>query len=212
MKRIPAWAVATAAAAPVALMTGLFVGASRQPATYDALRDTISALAAYGASDRWIMTSALVLVGLSYLATAYGLAPVRWSGRAVLALGGLGTICVAVFAQPANGNSHAHTVSATVAFAALALWPICAAQRNPPGPLLAVTPSIVATLVLVSLVAWFFVQLHGGDRGLAERLAAVAESLWPLAVVVTTRYATGHEQGDDMAPARSRPAGSPCGG
>ena len=49
MNRIPWWAVASATAAPVLLGFGLTLAQSRQPPEYDATRDTISALASYGA-------------------------------------------------------------------------------------------------------------------------------------------------------------------
>lgn len=182
------WAVASAGAAPVILGTGLAVAQARQPRTYDPIRDTISALAAHGATDRWVMTSALAGLGACHMVTAWGLRPGRTAGRVVLGAGGVATVLVATFPQPAHGNSVAHTVAATVAFSALALWPAAAAGRRV-APLLAPPVSAAATVVLVGLVVWFAAELHGGQRGLAERAAAGAQALWPLAVVVTTRRA-----------------------
>ena len=49
--------------------------------------------------------------------------------------------------------------------------------------------SAAASVVLLGLVTWFAADLHGGLRGLAERVAVGAEALWPLAVVITTRRA-----------------------
>jgi hypothetical membrane protein len=187
VKRIPSWTVASAAAAPVLLVGGWTLAESRQPPNYDPVRDTISALAAHGATDRWIMTSALAGLGASYLITAAGLTPAKAAGRGVLAVGGVGTILVAAFPQPVEGNSVAHTVAATVAFVALGAWPAFAARRRPGALLLTPIPSAVATAGMLGLVGWFALELHGGQRGLAERLAAAAEALWPLAVVVTTR-------------------------
>ena len=46
-----------------------------QPVSYDPLRDTISALAARGAADPWVMTAAIAAVGACYLVTALGLSP-----------------------------------------------------------------------------------------------------------------------------------------
>jgi hypothetical membrane protein len=187
VKRIPSWTVASAAAAPVLLVGGWTLAESRQPPNYDPVRDTISALAAHGATDRWIMTSALAGLGASYLITAAGLSPAKPAGRGVLAVGGVGTVLVAAFPQPAEGNSVAHTVAATVAFVALGAWPAFAARRRLGAVLLTPIASGVATVGLLGLVGWFALELHGGQRGLAERLAAAAEALWPLAVVVTTR-------------------------
>ena len=187
MKRIPWWAVASAITAPVVLGAGLVLGQARQPPGYSAVRDTISALAAQGATDRWVMTTALAGLGACHVVTALGLHPARRTGRIVLGAGGVATVLVAVFAQPARGNSVAHTVSATVAFVALAGWPLWAAAPGSEAPLLRRPASLGASTVLLGSVVWFAAELHGGHRGLAERAAAGLEALWPLVLVLTTR-------------------------
>jgi hypothetical membrane protein len=189
VNRIPWWAVGSATAAPVLLGVGVTLGQSRQPPGYNPTRDTISALASYGAADRWVMTSALAGLGVCHVLTAAGLRPVRTSGRMVLGCGGLATGMVAVFAQPAHGNSRAHTAAAAIALTALAIWPLFAGRRGLSAPLLTRGASAGASVVLVGLVVWFAADLHGGQRGLAERAAVGAQALWPLAVVVTTRRA-----------------------
>ncbi len=171
------------------LGVGLTLAQSRQPPGYDPTRDTISALASYGAADRWVMTSALAGLGVCHVITATGLRPARTSGRMVLGGGGVATVMVAVFAQPAHGNSRAHTAAATIALTALAIWPLFATRRGRWAPLLTRPVSVAASVVLLGLVVWFAADLHGGERGLAERAAVGAEALWPLAVVVTTRRA-----------------------
>jgi hypothetical membrane protein len=188
VRRVPWWAVASAGAAPVLLGGGLALAQWRQPPHYDPVRDTISALAALGATDRWIMTSALAGLGACHMATAFGLRPVPRSGRVVLGIGGVATVLVAAFPQPVAGNSVAHTVAATAAFSALALWPLFATDRHS-GPLLRRSSSVTASAVLVALVVAFAAEVHGSHRGLAERAAAGAQALWPLAVVLTTRRA-----------------------
>lgn len=189
MNRIPWWAVGSATAAPVLLAVGVTVAQSRQPPGYDPVRDTISALASYGATDRWVMTSALAGLGVCHVITATGLRPARTSGRIILGGGGVATVLVAVFAQPAHGNSRAHTAAATVALSALAVWSAFAERRGPGAPLLTRPASAAASVILAGLVVWFAADLHGGERGLAERAAVGAEALWPFAVVVTTRRA-----------------------
>jgi hypothetical membrane protein len=189
VKRIPWWAVASAGAAPLLLAGGVALAQSRQRRGYDPIRDTISALAAHGASDRWIMTWAFAGLGGCYFITALGLRPARDIGRFVLAVGGIATLLVAVFAQPAKGDSVAHTVAATVAFSTLATWPVFAARRGLRAPLLRPSVSVVASVVMAALVVWFAAEIHGDLRGLAERAAAGGEALWPLAVAVTTRRA-----------------------
>jgi hypothetical protein len=146
------------------------------------------------------MTSALVGLGLCHVVTASGLRPARMVGRAVLASGGVGTLGVAAFPQPARGNSVVHTLAAAAAFALLAIWPVLAWPRQPdlvmPGP----GASLAATLTMIALVLWFVAEVHGNQRGLAERSAAGAQSLWPLYVVATARVRQRH-----VAPARLVP-------
>ena len=115
---------------------GLALAEALQPSGYSPVRDTISSLAARGATDRWVMTSALAGLGVCHVITAVGLRPVRLSGRATLAVGGFATVMVAAFPQPASGNSVAHTVAATIAFIALGAWPAFAAQLRSTAPLL----------------------------------------------------------------------------
>jgi hypothetical protein len=168
---------------------GFTVAAARQPRGYDPIRDTISALAARGATDRWVMTSALAGLGACHVITAMGMRPARLGGRFVLACGGGATVLVAAFPQPVHGNSVAHTIAAGAAFITLATWPVFAAHRHGWAPLLTPSVSAAASVALLGLVVWFAAELHGGQRGLAERAAAGAQALWPLAVVVTTRRA-----------------------
>jgi hypothetical membrane protein len=189
--RPPWWAFLAPGAAPLLLVGGWTLAAARQPAGYDPIRDTISALAARGATDRWIMTGALIGVGCCYALTGWGLRAAG-GGRLLLALGGLGTVSVAAFPQPIRGNSVAHTVAASVAFAALALWPVVAACRRSGVALLRPLPGLLATLALIGLILWFVGEIHGGHRGLAERAVAGAEALWPLAVVTSAQC--GSEQ------------------
>jgi len=200
VNRIPWWALASAGTAPVLLVGGWTLAEARQPPGYNSVRDTISALAAYGATDRWIMTSALAGLGACHVVTAAGLRPARRAGRVALAGGGVATVLVATFPQPAHGNSVAHTVAATVAFIALGAWPALAARRRVLAPLLTRRNSAAASAVLLGLVVWFAVEVHGGERGLAERAAAGAQALWPLAVVVTSRRALARR----MSPMTSR--------
>ena len=135
------------------------------------------------------MTSALAGLGACYVITAAGLRPARRAGRVVLAGGGAATLLVAAFPQPAHGNSVPHTIAATVAFVTLGAWPLFAARRDAREPLLTWTASVAATVALLGLMVWFAAEIHGGQRGLAERAAAGGEALWPLAVVLTTRRA-----------------------
>lgn len=175
----------SASLAPVALIGGWSLAASRQPAGYDAVRETISALAAHGATDRWIMTSGLAVLGICHLVTASGLDEAGPSGRALLALGGAATVLVSALPQPATG----HVAAASVGFGALAVWP---AAAGVPGR----TSSRVASAALLALVGWLVVELRGGNLlGLSERAVAGAEAIWPLVVaVILARHGRGTQR------------------
>lgn len=187
-RTVPWFGLVSSAAAPVLLVGGWTVAAARQQGGFDSLERTISDLAAYGADDRWIMTTALAGLGLCHLTTAAALRQVAApAGRAVLAAGGATTVLVAVFPLPADGSgSTAHTLVAGTAFLAMSLWPALAVRRDGPA-LVRPVPSAVAAATLLGLLVWFGVQLRADEGvGLAERVTAGAQALWPLAVTGTT--------------------------
>ena len=74
-----------------------------------------------------------------------------------------------------------------MSFAALGAWPLVASRRDGEGAL-ARPVSVTAGVVLLALVGWFVVELSGdSDRvGLAERVAAGAQSVWPLVAAWST--------------------------
>ncbi|MGH3941970.1 MAG: DUF998 domain-containing protein [Pseudonocardiaceae bacterium] len=186
MRTVPWWAVLSSASAPVLLIGGWELAATRQPGTFDPVRQTISALAAEAATDRWIMTTSLAGVGICHVITALGLRPAAPAGRLLLALGGVATLAVAVFPQSASGESAAHAVAASVTFPALALWPALAGR---PGIHQGRAVFRLAASGLLGLLGWFgFEFVTGGPRiGLSERILAGAEAVWPLAAVLLAR-------------------------
>jgi hypothetical protein len=135
------------------------------------------------------MTAALLVVGVCYMVTGAGLQPARGAGRVALMGGGVATVMVAAFPQPVQGNGVSHTIAATIAFSALAVWPVLAARRRSGTPVLSVAAAVSATVVMVGFLAWFTLELHGSHRGIAERAAALAEVAWPLVVAVGARHA-----------------------
>lgn len=168
-----AWVPFSAGAAPTALIGGWMVAAARQRDDFDQVRDTISALAAQGANDRWVMTTALAVLGGAHVATAAGLVEAATVGRVMLAVGGVTAALVAAFPQPSVG----HLPAATVSFAALALWPALSGLPTKTG-------GRWATIGLLGLLGWFTGELAAGHLlGLSERVVAGAQALWPLAVV-----------------------------
>jgi len=186
---VPGWTLVPAVAAPVAMIGGWTLAQAQQP-SFDAVLETISALAATDAVAPWIMTAGLAVTGLAHVATAAGLRPVPRAGRLLHALGGAATVAVA--ALPVDVHPTAHGIAAAVGFGALALWPSCAWRRGATG-VLRPAVAVGASAALVGLLVLFVLELQGltpdggAATGLTERLVAGAQALGPLAVVVALR-------------------------
>ena len=192
--RTPWWGLVSSAAAPVLLIGGWTVAAGRQRGGFDPVVETISALAAHGADDRWLMTAALAGLGACHLTTALALRSAAAPGRVLLALGGIGTLLVAAIPLPAGGDgSAAHTAAAAVSFVSLGAWPLLAGRSSAEAWPLRRPVSLTAGIVLLGLVGWFFVELVAdtGRVGLSERVAAGAQSLWPLVAAWGARRLRG---------------------
>jgi hypothetical membrane protein len=184
---VPGWAVASAALAPVALIGGWTLAASRQPGQFSPVHQTISALAARGATDRWIMTAGLAALGACHVVTALGLRPAHRNGRWLLATGGVATAVVAAAPQPEHGSAPLHLVAAGVGFVTLSLWPLFASRTIGPAILRRRT-GVAASAVLLALLGWLVVEIGDDDLvGLSERMLAGAQALWPLVAVLALR-------------------------
>ena len=186
---VPRWAVVTAGAAPVLLVVGFLVAARLQSVSYDPWRDTISALAARGAADPWVMTAAIAAVGACYLVTALGLSPLRRAGRLALAGGGVATLSIAAFPTPLHGYSEPHAVAVIAASTTMCAWPVLAVRGQPSAGVLRLGPNLAASAITFGLIMWFTLEINGGDLGLAERCAAVAAALWLFPVAFGARRA-----------------------
>jgi hypothetical membrane protein len=178
----------------VLLIGGWSVAAALQPGHFDQVTGTVSALAGYGATDRWVMTSALAGLGLCYLLSGLALRPAALAGRLLLIAGGLAVIVVAANPLPAGGGrSLPHWLAAAASFTVLAIWPAGAWRRpargSPVPGTLRLPCSAAATVALCCLLGWFAVELvaGGGQVGLAERVLAGAEALWPLVATIGVR-------------------------
>jgi hypothetical membrane protein len=188
MRSVPWWGVISSAAAPVVLIGGWTVAAGLQP-HFDPVTGTISALAALGATDRWVMSLVFVLLGVCYIGTALALRPARVPGRMIMILAGVAGILVAANPEHAGGfGSVPHFVWATIGFAGLTTWPVVAARRGTAVPW-GLRPAVAAGAVAVmfALLAWFGAELimAGGQVGLAERALGTVQATWPLAVVLS---------------------------
>jgi hypothetical protein len=197
---VPWWTVVSAALSPVLVTAGWLVADAVQPAAYDPIRKTVSVMAGYAGTDRWIMTGALFLVGACQLVTAAGLAGVPVRARIVLAVAGLSGIGIAVSPEPVRGSTPQHLAWTALGAVAIAVWPAFVARRGSPRPLiLSSYGCAVVTAVFLVLLGWLVIETQGGaDLGLAERLSVSTETCWPFVVAVilwqTTRRPTdpGH--------------------
>jgi len=201
VRDVPWWGLASAAAAPVLLVGGWTAAADLQP-RFDPVADTVSSLAAPGATDRWVMTLTFLAVGVCYILTGLALRPAGVAGRLILVAGSAAGMLVA--ANPVHTGTPypaPHMIWAAIGLAGLTTWPAGAWRRGPAVPW-GLRPAVAASAVVVlfALLAWFLLELvtGAGQVGLAERVTGVAQAAWPLAVVLSCRRLPG--------PYRDRPA------
>jgi hypothetical protein len=193
VRGVPWWGVASAVAAPVLMVAGWTLAAGLQPRPVDPVSETVSALAAVGATDRWVMTLTFVVVGACDVVTALALRPARAAGRLIFMAGAVAGVLVAANPEhPGTSFPVPHMICAAVGCAGVVAWPAGAWRRGPSVPW-GLRPAVcaVAVAVLLALAAWFGVELlsYGAQAGLAERIFGAAQGLWPLTVVVSCRYA-----------------------
>ena len=208
MRGVPWWGVVSSAAAPVLMIGGWTAAASLQP-RFDPVADTVSALAAPGAVDRWVMTLTFVVVGVCYVVTALALRPARTAGRLILITGAVAGMLVAANPERA-GDAYpwGHIIWASIGLAGVTAWPAGAWRRGTNVPW-GLRPAVaaVAVAVLLALVMWFGAELitGSGQAGLAERVAGTAQALWPLAVVLSCCRPVGASAIRSRNPWRGQP-------
>ena len=81
---VPWWGVLSALAAPLLLVAGWTAAAALQPRSFNAIAETVSALAAVGAAGRWVMTLAFAAAGACEVVTGLALRPAAAPGRLIL--------------------------------------------------------------------------------------------------------------------------------
>jgi hypothetical membrane protein len=215
VRGVPWWGVVSAAAAPVLMVTGWTVAAGLQPHSFDQVSQPVSALAAVGATDRWVMTLTFLIVGACDVVTAFALRPARTAGRLTLMAAAVAGVLVALNPEhPGTDMPVPHMIWAAAGCIALVAWPLAASRRGASVPW-ALRPAVsaAAVVVLLALLVWFASELiaYGGQAGLAERIFGIAQALWPLAVVVSCRRAAPSRVSDLGQPA-ARPELEPAAG
>src|ERR1700728_3000367 len=184
---VPGWAVVSAGLSPVLLTGGWLVAGAFQSASYSPLSETVSVLAGHAGTDRWIMTSALFLVGCCNLVAAAGLTGLRLPARILLVVAGLSSIGIAVSPEPVVGSTPQHLAWTSLGEVTIAVWPAFTGRRGSPRPLiLSIRGAATVTAVSVALLASVVLPNQGGSvLGLAERLASSIQITWPFVVAVT---------------------------
>jgi hypothetical protein len=192
------------------MVAGWTAAAGLQPHPVDPVSETVSALAAVGATDRWVMTLTFVLVGACDVITALALRPAGAPGRLILMAGAVAGMLIAVNPEyPGTRFPVPHMVCAAAGGAGVVAWPAGAWRRGPSVPWgLRPAVSAAAVAVLLALAAWFGVELisGGGQAGLAERIFGAAQALWPLLVVASCRAAARRNSSQEEQRAHPGPA------
>jgi hypothetical membrane protein len=188
---VPWWGIASSVLAPVILIGGWTLAADLQPVPFNAIQRSISALGAVGMPYRWVIAVTLLGVGVCHAATGIALRPAAEAGRALLIIGGISSILIAVNPQPSGGGSLAHEAFSLVGVVVMTIWPLAAVRRESGAPFgLRPVAAVVMTGFTLALLVWFTIELfHGPELGLAERTVTADQSLWPLLVVLSARWA-----------------------
>jgi hypothetical membrane protein len=191
-RTVPGWAVVSAGLSPILLSGAWMVAGARQPSSYSPVHQTVSVLAGQAATDRWIVTGALFMVGFCHFVTAAGLTGLRLSARILLAVAGASGVGIAVSPEPAHGSTPQHLAWTALGAVTIAVWPAFIAERRSPRPtILSIYRCATVTAVFLALLGWLVFETQwGGALGLAERTYVSAETTWPFIVAVALRRTT----------------------
>jgi hypothetical membrane protein len=190
--RVPWWGVTSSVLAPVLLIGGWTAAADLQPVPFDAVSRSISSLAAQGMPYRWLITSALLGVGICNFVTGLALRPAAEAGRILLILGGVCSMLIAAYPQHSHSGSPEHEAFSVACVVLMTIWPVAAIRRDADAPhCLRPQVTYLAVLVNLGLLAWFTVELFNGPLlGLAERAVTADQATWPLVVVLSVFVAS----------------------
>jgi hypothetical protein len=195
------------------LTAAWLIGGAVQPSSYSPMRKTVSILAGYAATDRWIMTSALVGIGICYFGAAIGLSALRPSARIALVVSGLSGIGIAASPEPVVGSTIQHMFFTTLGATAIAVWPLFTVQRDsnqrdshqrdaPTSVLTSVRAVAVVSVIFIGMLLWLASETQNGSiLGFAERLDSSLQTAWPFAIAVTLRRARAVSPTPKLVPA-----------
>ncbi|MFC5063752.1 DUF998 domain-containing protein [Actinomycetospora atypica] len=165
-------------------LAGLLAAQAAQP-SLDPLSFSLSALASLAATDRWILTTTLIVVGALNVLVALGLRRVPAAGRVLLGSGGAFLVVTALFPQPVHGVDPVHMVVGGLAWFGFGSWPLALVASRTTTPRVRAASAAVVGLVAV-LVGWFVWEMvtSGSWYGVSQRAAFVAMCVWPVVMAV----------------------------
>lgn len=186
----PRWAVMSAILSPLVFTVGWLVAGRLQPTSYNPIRQTVSVMAGQPGTDSWVMTTALLGVGVCYLITAVGLRAVGRSARLMLIVAGACSFGIAASPEPASGPTAVHLAFTGIGATMIAFWPAVAGRGGRGGHfLLTARGYAIVTAGFLAMLAWTVLETRGGtDLGLAERLTASVQTTWPFVVALLLRW------------------------
>ena len=212
---IPWWVLTCAGLCSTLLTSAWLIADALQPATYSPVHQTISILAGHAGAHRWIVTTALLLVGACYVVTGVGMTVLRLSARVGLVVSGAAATGVALCPEPVKGTTTQHMAFTTVGAAAIAVWPALTVRRGPGvSAVVSVPVTTTATVVFMGLLTWLFFEAQTDGRvGLAERVDSSIQACWPFVVAVALRSLpsrpTRSEQATSTRPWRTTSSAGP---
>jgi hypothetical membrane protein len=187
----PGWALVSAGLAPVLLTSAWLLADSVQPARYSPMRQTVSVLAGHAGTDRWLMTTGLVLVGVCYFVTAAGLRHIPTTARVVLLVTGAAAVGVAACPQPTHGSTAQHMFFTGVGELALAVLPAIVSLHRLDHRLISARAAGVVAALFGVLFFWLVIELQGGAQlGLAERLTSSVQTSFPFVMALALRHSS----------------------
>src|SRR5699024_9353733 len=182
---VPWWAVAAPLINIVVLVgTATTARALRGP-DYDPVHQTLSSLAETPRQGV-VMAAGVVAAALCYIITGIGRRALGRPARITIVLAGVAGLVVAATREDPAASLSVHGAAVAVGGAALVVWPLLAASRAPGATLPRRVPAAMAgSAVLGGLSRWLrYAANTGGPVGLAERVAIVAQMVWPAVVAL----------------------------
>ena len=159
---------------------------------YNPVRQTISDLAAHESPVKYLMSAFFLLGGTLSIIAAIWLKGLALPGRIAILVSGLATYGLTIFPTPLIGYSTPHRVFAITSFVLSSAWPLLAMRFDRKYPaMIRPATSILVTAGFAALSVYFLIVWTDPTVmfvGVVERVLAVAQSWYLVAVALTLYY------------------------